>query len=206
MSDPLFTRPLAVCAGLVACALLSTGCDERAPTELDERVSSADRPALSSEGSHGHLDPALRRQVAKLRRATAPYHRVERAEADGWQVRFPEPCLTHAELGGMGQHLLNPDLLDAEVEVTEPEFMVYEPDATGGLRLVAVEYVVPFDVHPADAAPPTLFGHEFHANTTFGVWAFHVWAWRHNPSGFFADWNPEVSCEHAEEVRTFPDA
>jgi hypothetical protein len=22
----------------------------------------------------------------------------------------------------------------------------------------------------------------------------HVWAWRHNPAGMFADWNPNVAC------------
>jgi hypothetical protein len=31
-------------------------------------------------------------------------------------------------------------------------------------------------------------------NHTFDVWALHVWVWKHNPSGMFADWNPQVSC------------
>ncbi len=22
----------------------------------------------------------------------------------------------------------------------------------------------------------------------------HAWVWKHNPSGMFADWNPNVSC------------
>ena len=27
-----------------------------------------------------------------------------------------------------------------------------------------------------------------------GFYIHHVWLWRHNPAGMFADWSPEVSC------------
>ena len=33
----------------------------------------------------------------------------------------------------------------------------------------------------------------------YGIPAFyelHVWAWKHNPQGSFADWNNHVSCDH----------
>lgn len=29
-------------------------------------------------------------------------------------------------------------------------------------------------------------------------WLLHVWVWKHNPNGMFEDWNPNVSCEHAD--------
>jgi len=32
------------------------------------------------------------------------------------------------------------------------------------------------------------------------VWALHVWAWRENPSGLYANWNPKVSCQYATNV------
>ncbi len=35
------------------------------------------------------------------------------------------------------------------------------------------------------------------APNRYGIPAFyalHVWAWRSNPDGVFADWNPNVSC------------
>ena len=44
-------------------------------------------------------------------------------------------------------------------------------------------------------------GQHFHfvgSPNRYGGGAFyelHVWAWKHNPSGMFADWNPTVSCD-----------
>jgi hypothetical protein len=26
------------------------------------------------------------------------------------------------------------------------------------------------------------------------LWYLHVWVWQENPSGVFADWNPDVKC------------
>lgn len=210
MFDASIDGRLAVlCSGLALLGIVAGACDDAVPTDLDVAPEAREQVRNAGDGNSGHLDAGVRSQLVRLRQATAAYHDIEKAEDDGWEVRFPPECLTHAQLGAMGSHLLNPELLENEeagrVAVTEPEFLVYEPGADGQMRLVAVEYVVPFDVVPADGDPPTLFGHEFHANETFGVWAFHVWAWRHNPAGLFADWNPRVSCEHADEVRTFPE-
>ncbi len=197
------TAVLGTAAALAA--LLLVGCGESPPTDLDpgQRGAGVQAPA-SRAGAPGQLDPELRSRLVELKQATAGYHDLGKAEADGWNTRFPPECLTHADAGGMGQHFLNEGLLDERVSVDAPEFLVYEPRADGSLHLVAVEYVVPFTERPREAEPPTLFGHEFHANETYGVWAFHVWAWRHNTAGIFADWNPRVSCEHADEVRIFP--
>ena len=67
------------------------------------------------------------------------------------------------------------------------------------LRLVAVEYIVPFTAW-TDPDPPVLHGLVFHANQTFQVWALHAWVFHHNPSGMFADWNPDVSCEEVSDA------
>lgn len=192
----------AVVGAAALASVLLAACGETSPTELERGID--EQAPASRAGAPGQLSPELRRQLVDLKQATAGYHEPGRAEADGWDVQFPPECLAHAEAGAMGQHLLNEDLLDDRVSVTEPEFMVYEPTADGSLRLVAVEYVIPFTEHPREADPPSLFGHHFHANETYGVWAFHVWAWRHNPAGIFADWNSRVSCQHADEVRVFP--
>jgi hypothetical protein len=45
-----------------------------------------------------------------------------------------------------------------------------------------------------------LFGSKFMlipAGNRFGLPAFyalHAWVWKHNPSGTFAQWNPQVHC------------
>jgi hypothetical protein len=39
----------------------------------------------------------------------------------------------------------------------------------------------------------------FFRNDAAGLYLLHVWLWRSNPSGLFADWNPNVSCRHAAE-------
>lgn len=62
------------------------------------------------------------------------------------------------------------------------------------MKLLGVEYIVPGA--PTDT-PPVLFDQALHYNATFQVWVLHVWAWRDNPSGLFADWNPKATCDHA---------
>jgi hypothetical protein len=59
-----------------------------------------------------------------------------------------------------------------------------------------VDYVVPFDQWTS-SEPPTLLGKPFLRNEALGVWALHIWAWRPNPGGMFAGWNPAASCAYA---------
>jgi hypothetical protein len=86
------------------------------------------------------------------------------------------------------------------VRADEPELLLYEPERHGRLRLVAVEYIIPYSAHSRSAAPPVLFGQEFRQNDTFALWGLHVWLWKLNPRGLFADWNPRVNCEHTTDV------
>jgi hypothetical protein len=99
----------------------------------------------------------------------------------------------------MGFHVGNQAYINATVELEKPEVLLYEPQVGGGRELVAVEYIVPFDLWTA-ATPPVLMGQTFKRNEQFGVWALHVWLYRDNPSGIFADWNPRVSCAAAPPV------
>ena len=88
-------------------------------------------------------------------------------------------------------------MLDAQ----QPEALLYESSG-GRLKLLGVEYIVLADAWNANnPSPPTLGGQVFHYNGSpnrFGLppfYALHVWAWRANPNGTFADWNPKVSCD-----------
>ena len=112
-------------------------------------------------------------------------------------------CVSGPEQGAMGVHFVNFALVDGKPEAKAPEALIYEVK-DGRARLVGAEYIVPVDAwHPAEGEPPVpvLEGQVFHFNESpnrFGLPAFyelHVWAWRDNPNGTFADWNPRVSCD-----------
>ena len=142
-----------------------------------------------------------RRDLATVRAATARYQQFAAADEGGYTFLFLDACMVDpsgAARGAMGYHYVNTDLLDGEVDVATPEALLYEPAANGRHRLVAVEYVIPKAAWTG-SEPPRLFGREFTLNG-FDLWALHVWVWKDNPSGLYADWNPDVSCQHARAV------
>jgi len=134
--------------------------------------------------------------IVRLATQRAP---VTTAEANGYG-RFLG-CVSGPD-GSMGVHYPNPTLVgDGKLDASNPEVLVYEPK-NGKLELAAVEYLVLYDDwHANNDGPPVLGGQVFHyvgSPNRYGMPAFyelHVWAWKHNPNGMFADWNPNVSCE-----------
>jgi hypothetical protein len=182
------------CAAVTLAVLVVVGACDTAPAPLAPEA--RDEAAAVSSKAVQALSAETNRDLAALRRLTAPFHDIDEAAAAGWAAQIT-PCLEDPSLGAQGFHYGNPTFIDGDVNLLEPELLLYEPQPNGRLRLVGVEYIVPFAILPATADPPTLFGQEFHTNFVFGVWALHVWIWRHNPSGLFADWNPQVSCAAA---------
>ena len=124
--------------------------------------------------------------LAKARRATAKYHNVHQAEADGYiNLNFCEE--------GEGCHWLNPSLLDGEFDAAQPEILLYLPDGDGW-RLVAVEYVVPLSASPG-VAPAGFAGDADHwrqDSEGVGLWELTVWLWLDNPTGLFEQHNPRA--------------
>ena len=103
----------------------------------------------------------------------------------------------------MGVHYANGALLgDAEVDPTQPEALVYAPNAAGTPKLAALEYIVFEDAWSGagHTDAPSLFGQQFAltpAPNRFGIpafWALHVWIWQPNSAGLFQPWNPRVHC------------
>jgi hypothetical protein len=148
---------------------------------------------------------AERGSPAAARAATAKYHKLQTAIADGYGRLVDAQgiaCIDNPGVGGMGIHYVSDALVgDAAVKATTPEALVYEPRKNGRLRLVALEYVVFQSAwDQAHKKPPKLFGQRFElipAGNRYGLPAFyelHAWAWKHNPAGFFEDWNARVSC------------
>lgn len=144
-------------------------------------------------------------QAARI--ATARFHSVGQAVDAGYGP-FPAGVPLHEcieslnDAGGMGIHYVNGALLDTTLDASAPEILVYAPGASGKLKLVALEYVVFKEPWTAEhgTTKPRLFGVEFgglDAPNRYDIpsfYALHAWIWNSNPSGIFADFNPEVAC------------
>ena len=182
--------------GFLAGFVLLAACDdERIISDAWGTTTDAVRIAASRTGDAPMTDAA--RDLVALKKATAKFQSFESAKAAGWSEQITG-CMTDPIAGGMGYHYGNPKLIDGKVRADEPELLLYGPEAGDRLRLVGVEYIVPFGAWSREE-PPKLFGRSFSRNMAFGVWSLHVWAWENNPSGLLSDWNPNVSCANAAE-------
>ena len=128
-----------------------------------------------------------------------------------------------ASAGAMGIHYIRPDLLGitappnprvdgtgTHTDFTKPSVLIYEPQADSSLQLVAIENLVfikswelagnkappsfqgvPYDRMVDDPATKLDEAHNFAPH-----YDRHVWLYRDNPSGMFAQFNPKVTCKH----------
>ena len=156
-------------------------------------------------GSHGPgADSGISPLVDRVRVATARFLDVNVANSEGWVPGTP--CVSGPNSGAMGVHFILPSRVgDGVLNVDEPEALIYEPLATGALRLVGVEFIVIASdwarLHP-EGGVPALQGHLTNyvgEPNSYGLPAFyelHVWAWENNPNGNFADWNTQVTCDN----------
>jgi hypothetical protein len=131
---------------------------------------------------------------------------IATAEEEGFVPLFD--CIANpsgAAQGAMGVHYIQPSRFDDQLDLEEPEVLVYEPQADGSMRLVAVEYVIPAVAWAQEESGwPEFLGQELKYKTTMGKYGkgdgidpyfeVHAWVWKNNPSGMFADWNPSVAC------------
>ncbi len=123
-------------------------------------------------------------------------------------------CVSGSDHGAMGVHYVNGEfngetLSNGQLDPTRPQALIYEPQPNGGMKLVAVEFIIFASALPAGAPPPEVDGHLMlyidgpstarpdASPNRYGLPGFyelHVWAWRANPQGSFVDWNDHVSC------------
>lgn len=127
------------------------------------------------------------------------------------------------EMGAMGIHYIRPDMLGVSAppnprvdgvgthtNFVNPAVLMYEPQVDGSLELIAVENLVfakawsdagnhlppsfhglPYDTMRDDPATALDEAHNFEPHHDR-----HIWLYRENPKGIFAQFNPRVSCEH----------
>lgn len=181
---------------LVGLAVLvgAAACDTAGPPALTSPVSPSPGAFFvqPSNGSAGELSAEANQGIAQLRRLLAPFHNLDKAMEYGYDTYVA--CLSDPVRGGMGHHygFSTPDLvLDGEVNLLEPEFLVYSPDGHGHQRLSAVDYFVPYATW-TDPEPPSLLGVPFHDETALSAYVLHIWAFWPNPAGIFENYNPDV--------------
>ena len=190
---------------------------------LDVAVSVAAVAAAIFSGSLAEPD------LAEVRAATERFQDVKIALAEGY-IRDPMNLCDTAEmmgrpakLGAMGIHFFRPDLLGisgppnprvdgtgTHTDFRKPSILIYEPQADGSMKLVAVENLV-FEKawrEAGNAAPPSFHGVTYdkmvddpatkidEAHMFEPHYDRHVWIYRDNPNGVFAQFNPDVSCRH----------
>jgi hypothetical protein len=134
-----------------------------------------------------------------------------------------------ASAGAMGVHYFRPDLLGitappsprvngvgTHIDFRKPSILIYEPQKDGSMALVAVENLVFAKAwrESGRSAPPIFHGVPYDSmidnpeTTVDEAHMFephfdrHVWIYRDNPSGMFAQFNPAVSCAHHRGTRT----
>jgi hypothetical protein len=153
-----------------------------------------------------HLTPDQKRQqgalLQRVREATERFKDVGEAEYEHYALTFG--CVSGPDQGAMGLHYVNFTLVGSGViDPAHPQIILYEPTPNGSPKLTGADYLVDaeqWDSDPKHTGPPELMGqlfHYFEAPNRFGLKPFytlHVWAWKDNPSGAFANWNPNVSC------------
>lgn len=128
-----------------------------------------------------NLSANTNQQLARARNATAKYHNVAQAEADGY--------VNAGFVPGEGFEYVNEDLIDCVFDPEEPEVLLYAfVPSENHLRLVGVEYVVPL---PCSQSAPEGFSGDADVwredSEGFGLWELNAWLWLHNSNGVFAD-------------------
>lgn len=182
---------------LLPLILVAAACDQSSTASITDDTKFSNIQHADFNGDLEHSKEGA--QLAEVRRHTAHFQDAEKAEDAGYLPT--SECVEISGVGGMGYHYVDPYLFapPEELDITKPQAILYEPQKNERLRLVGVEYIVPEIILDSNGPAPMLFGEQFHWNPDQKHWALHVWLWRNNPTGMFADWNPKVNCDYAPD-------
>lgn len=191
---PSFIRPLRLPLSLMAAAAFGAGCGP-AP-ETSEPPATEQASALDLLVNAQIESEAASQEWKKVRASLARFHDVNVAIAEGYFNT--EQCESNADGQAMGIHFVRFDLfMDNNVNnAYEPEMLLYTRTKEGEYRLVGVEYYQDSVGQPT----PSVLGRPLdgpmpgHAPGAPEHYDLHVWLYRENPSGLFAQYNPKLTC------------
>jgi hypothetical protein len=162
----------------------------------------------------------------EVRAVAERYRDVKVAIAEGYTT--DNKCVTAemlgrpASLGTMGLHYVRRDMLGlpdkpvgrvkgtgTHTDFRKPAMLVYEPQADGAMKLVAVENLVFAAAwHERAKEAPTFHGEPYvllkdrpetkvdEAHGWEPHYEQHLWVFRDNPNGAYSPFNPNVTCRH----------
>ena len=186
----LLLLPVLLWIGSCQKELRTPPADDPAASSLAAAGAKATKPAALNETAAKKQEADL---VQSVRAATSRFHSTTQALKANYNPDVH--CVSVPGLGGMGYHWVNESLVDPVFEPLKPEAVLYAPGPGGKLKLVAVEYVV----IKTPNQPTPMFGNQpfDDGGTPVPVphWSLHVWVHEANPSGLFAPFNPNVSCQ-----------
>lgn len=168
----------------VMTVLLVAACADEGPVTPDR---AAVMPVQDATASAINIE----RAIAMLRRATARYHDLNIALADGFVLLHP--CEVRPGEGAVGAVYVHLGRLDGRIDLDRPEALIYEESANERAKLVGAEFAIPYALW-TQKEPPVFLGQTFQAEDEFGVFALHAWIWRANPNGMLAEAHPGISC------------
>jgi len=170
--------------------------------------------------------------LAEVKSIAEKYRDVNVAKSEGYTT--DNKCTTAAmlgfpsEMGDMGLHYVRRDLLGLPpkpappggsrvsgtgtyTDFRKPAMLVYEPQADGSLRLVAVENLVfaaAWQSKFGKSGLPTFRGTPYvllkdkpetkvdEAHGWEPHYELHLWLFRDNPNGLYSEFNPRVTCRY----------
>ncbi len=209
-------RTVMAAALLLVLSLLLSACAAGVAQE-DYDAAQARIAELEAEHDENHelLETLETTSLGAVLLATAKYQDEAVALADGYAGG--EGCI-QAPPGGMGIHYVNRGLAGKPPELLKPAILLYLP-AGSGKKLIGVEYAATAIASTADgpgpwfeaedsppdswvSSAPSILGATFegpmagHGPPGAAPWHYdlHVWLWEDNPSGIFADFNPNLHC------------
>jgi hypothetical protein len=144
-------------------------------------------------GTVARSEPTVAAGLDSVRSATRAFQSLDAAVAAGYPRDVPN-CIADAQQSAMGYHHVNRAYVDAKLNVTRPQILLYERLADGSYRLNGVEFIMPYRLWARDSVPPTILGQNLKRSDELQLWYLHVWAWTKNNAGVFADFNPAARC------------